>query len=57
MASIGLRALAIPFTPAPEIGAEWETNCDKCGIKIIYCTAQQEPNLDVKTCHYCANSE
>ncbi len=53
MKSIGMRALANPIRFAPRVGAEWETDCDKCGMKIIYCTEDQEPDLSIKTCSYC----
>lgn len=53
MASLGLRRIEIPFRTNSETGAEWETQCQKCGIKIIYCTANQVPDGSIDTCTNC----
>lgn len=56
MAYLGLIPPKNPFRCAPQIGAEWETHCRECGIKVIYCTADENPNLAIELCPYCKES-
>lgn len=54
MASLGLRPLKLPIEVRPRIGAEWETRCEGCGIRVIYCTADQKPDHGICFCDKCS---
>ena len=54
MADLGLRVLEYSGPALKcELGAEWETRCEGCGLKLIYCTADQAPDRSACFCTDC----